>query len=60
MAITKDRIVNDVIREEPKTIGVFTRFNIDSCCGGAASIEAAAKRDNVDLDALLQALNSVK
>jgi len=60
MAITKDRIVNDVIREEPKTITVFTRFNIDSGCGGAASIEAAAKRDNVDLDALLQALNPAK
>lgn len=60
MAITKDRIVNDVIREVPKTIGVFTRFNIDSCCGGAVSIETAAKRDTVDLKALLQALNSVK
>ena len=58
MTVTKDRIVNDVIREEPKTITVFTRFNIDSCCGGAASIEAAAKRDKADLDALLQALNS--
>ncbi|MDH4227610.1 MAG: DUF542 domain-containing protein [Deltaproteobacteria bacterium] len=54
--ITKDQTVNDVIRDHPKTIGVFTRFNIDSCCGGAVSIEAAAKRDGADLGALMQAL----
>ena len=56
--VTKEIVVNDCIKLYPRTIGVFTRFNIDSCCGGAVSIEAAAKRDNVDLKALLKALNS--
>lgn len=56
--VTKDLVVNDCIKLYPKTIGVFTKFNIDSCCGGAVSIEAAAKRDGAPLEALLQSLNS--
>lgn len=57
MKVTKEMVVNDCIKQYPKTIGVFTRFKIDSCCGGAVSIEAAAKRDGAQLDAILQALN---
>ena len=55
--ITKDQVVNDVIREHPETIGVFMRFAIDSCCGGAASIEASATRDGAELSELLGELN---
>ncbi len=55
--ITKYQIVNDVIKEYPNTIGVFSRFNIDSCCGGAATIEEAALRDGAPLDELLEELN---
>jgi iron-sulfur cluster repair protein YtfE (RIC family) len=55
--ITKDMVVNDTIKEYPGTIGVFTHFNIDSCCGGAATIEESAKRDNAPLDELMEALN---
>ncbi|MFQ5737334.1 MAG: DUF542 domain-containing protein [Thermodesulfobacteriota bacterium] len=57
MEITKDIIVNDCIKLYPKTIGVFTQFKIDSCCGGAVSIEAAAQRDGAPLDELMEALN---
>lgn len=56
MNISKDLVVNDCIKLYPKTIGVFTEFKIDSCCGGAVSIEAAAKRDGADLEALMKAL----
>ena len=55
--ITKEMVVNDTIKLYPVTIGVFTDFGIDSCCGGAASIGEAAKRDNADLGALIEALN---
>lgn len=58
--ITKDMIVNDVIKEFPKTIGVFSQFKIDSCCGGAATIEASATRDNAPLEELITALNEAK
>lgn len=57
MKVTKEMIVNDCIRDFPGTIGVFTKFNIDSCCGGAVSIEEAAGRDGADLDELMKALN---
>ncbi len=55
--VTKDIIVNDCIKLYPGTIGVFTRFKIDSCCGGAVSIEEAATRDGADIEALLKELN---
>lgn len=55
--VTKEIVVNDCIKLYPNTIGVFTRFNIDSCCGGAVSIEDAARRDGADLEALLKELN---
>ncbi len=56
--ISKDITVNDCIRLYPSTIGVFTKFNIDSCCGGAVSIEEAARRDGADLEALMAELNN--
>lgn len=55
--VTKNIVVNDCIKLYPKTIGVFTQFKIDSCCGGAVSIEDAAKRDGAPLEELLAALN---
>ncbi len=58
MAISKDMVVNDCIKAYPRTIGVFTQFKIDSCCGGAVSIESAATRDGAPLDELMAALNT--
>lgn len=56
--ITRDMIINEVIRKYPKTIKVFNDYRVDSCCGGGAPIETTAKRDGVDVDALLKALNA--
>lgn len=57
--ITKEMIVNDVIKKYPKTLAVFGKFNIDSCCGGGVSIEAAGKRDGADVEAMVAELNKV-
>jgi regulator of cell morphogenesis and NO signaling len=57
--ITKDMIINDVIKKYPKTITVFNNFKVDSCCGGGVSIEKTAGASGVDIDALLKALNKV-
>lgn len=56
--VNKYMIVNDCIKLYPKTIGIFTQFHIDSCCGGAVSIEAAAKRDGAHLEELMAALDA--
>lgn len=55
--ITKNMIVNDIIKKYPKTLAVFGKFKIDSCCGGGTSIEVAGKRDGADVDAMVKELN---
>jgi regulator of cell morphogenesis and NO signaling len=57
--ITKDMVINDVIKKYPKTITVFSNFKVDSCCGGGFSIEKTAGMSGIDMDALLKALNNV-
>jgi regulator of cell morphogenesis and NO signaling len=52
-------VVNDVIQSHPATTNVFNEFGIDTCCGGAVSINDAALRDAADPAALLIALNAV-
>ena len=51
--------VNDVIRHFPDTVAVFNAFGIDACCGGAASVEEAARRDGADPAAVFTALRQI-
>lgn len=55
--ITREDIINDVIKRYPQTIGVFNKLRVDSCCGGGQSIQKTATRDGVDVTALIKALN---
>lgn len=55
--IHKEMTVNQVIRLYPIVISVFNKFNIDSCCGGSDTLEAAAKKGNIDIEELLRELN---
>ncbi|MBI4294780.1 MAG: DUF542 domain-containing protein [Chloroflexi bacterium] len=57
-SITKDMIINDVIKRYPQTIAVFNAYRVDSCCGGGRSIEDTARADGVDVASLLAALNA--
>lgn len=54
--VTKEMTVNQVLKLYPKSVGVFSKFNIDACCGGNRSIEQAAKEDKVVLEDLMTAL----
>lgn len=54
--ITKEMTVNQVLKLFPKSVGVFSKFNIDACCGGNRSLEQAAKEDKAVLDELMTAL----
>ena len=55
--ITREMVINDVIKTYPQTIAVFNQFRVDSCCGGGQSIEKTATRDGADVASLMQALN---
>ena len=48
--------VNDVVARDPETLGIFKAFGIDACCGGAKTVEEAARRHGIDRNALLAAL----
>ncbi|HZX48133.1 MAG TPA: DUF542 domain-containing protein [Nitrospirota bacterium] len=54
--INKEMTVNQVLKLYPKSVGVFSKFNIDSCCGGNRSLEQAAREDKVVFEDLMTAL----
>jgi regulator of cell morphogenesis and NO signaling len=56
--ITGEMVINEVIKKYPATIKVFNDYRVDSCCGGGAPIEVTARRDGVDVDGLVRALNA--
>lgn len=56
-AITKEMIINDLVNKYPETMKVLNDFKVDSCCGGAQSIAVTAAVGNVDVPALMEALN---
>ncbi len=57
--INKDMVINTVTHKYPQTLKVFAQFKVDSCCGGACSIETTATSDGVDVDKLVEELNKV-
>jgi regulator of cell morphogenesis and NO signaling len=50
--------VHDLIKHHPATQAVFQRFGVDTCCGGAVSVEAAARRDGIDAHRLCSELRA--
>jgi regulator of cell morphogenesis and NO signaling len=55
--LTKEMIINDVIRKFPNTMKVFSKFKVDSCCGGGESIDTTAKVGGADVPQLMIELN---
>lgn len=51
--ISKEMSINQIIKLYPKSIGVFNKFNIDSCCGGSETLEKATKNAGADLDEVI-------
>lgn len=48
--------IDAVIARHPVSIHVLNAFGIDTCCGGAVTIEEAARHNNVDAAVLLDAI----
>jgi hybrid cluster-associated redox disulfide protein len=61
--ITKEMKIEDVLRNCPKTIPVFSRFGIDCAeCQLSAyeNVEHGARVHGIDLNTLLEALNAAE
>lgn len=50
--------VNAVLARWPSTVAPLNALGIDCCCGGGASLRAAAAEAGVPLDVLLAALRA--
>ncbi|MDP2727991.1 MAG: DUF542 domain-containing protein [Dehalococcoidia bacterium] len=57
--ITKDSIVENIIKGYPKALGLLVSKGIDCCCGAYNTLEKGAAEAGVDLVALLWDLNAV-
>lgn len=49
--------INEIVARHPETIPVFNRFGLDTCCGGGVCVNDAARRDGIEPDAVITALN---
>ncbi len=58
VSLSLEHTVNDVLLRFPGCASVFNAFGVDSCCGGAASLAAAAADVGVEAEALLSALEA--
>ncbi len=58
LIIDPSMTVNEIVTRYPATVAVFNRFGVDSCCGGGVPLADAARRDEVDLDAIVEALRA--
>ncbi len=56
--ITGDMVINEVIQRYPWTLPVFHSLEVDSCCGGARTIEAMAKEHGLNLEGVLAELEA--
>lgn len=51
--------INEIVASHPETIPVFNRFGLDICCGGGVRVDEAARRDGIDVNEIIAALNVV-
>lgn len=60
--IGNDMVINQVIADYPSTLEVFNRYGLDTCCGGAETIEQNSKNQGLGrdkIDAMVRELNEL-
>ncbi|MFC0594945.1 DUF542 domain-containing protein [Thermus composti] len=50
--------VNEVLRRYPEAVECLTGLGLDTCCGGAEPLEAAARQAGRDPEEVLKALQA--
>ena len=56
MTTTTEKTVREIALEQPGSIRVFERFGIDYCCGGRKPLREACAATNIEVDAVIAAL----
>ncbi|MBL4662924.1 MAG: iron-sulfur cluster repair di-iron protein [Flavobacteriaceae bacterium] len=60
MIISRDKTVAEVVTENIKASHIFKKYNIDFCCGGDISIQAACEKKGLDYNHLEKELQNIK
>lgn len=59
MNIKKTDIIWEVASKYPITVSIFLKYGIEFCCKWNISLEESSKRDNFNLDLVLEELNNI-
>ena len=59
MNITKENTVAEVVAKNMGSDKVFSKYKIDFCCGGGATLEAACKERNVEFEVLKKEIETI-
>ena len=51
--------LNEISLAAPRTLEVFARHGLDSCCGGAKPLALVCERHGLDVDEVLKQLRAV-
>ncbi|MDB4887348.1 MAG: hypothetical protein JWN79_2786 [Gemmatimonadetes bacterium] len=51
--------VNQLIAHLPESMQLLNAYGVDTCCGGELPLQRAAREANVELELLLELLQSV-
>lgn len=59
MNITKENTVAEVVAQNMGADHVFSKYKIDFCCGGGATLEAACRESNVAFEVLKKEIETL-
>ncbi|TAK37040.1 MAG: hemerythrin [Chloroflexota bacterium] len=57
--ITPEMTIDEVIQKHPKAQTVFTRYGVDTCCGGFRQLKDGVKVSGANLEQVLAELNAL-
>jgi len=60
MKITKQNTVAEVVAQNMGADQVFSKYKIDFCCGGGATLEIACKESGVEFEVLKKEIETIR
>ena len=59
LPVSPELTLYEIVAAKPQALTVFHRLGLDTCCGGAKSLQAVCTAHQIDLDALLRELRTL-